>query len=345
MKTLRKTDPLAWIVALMLLAPASGSTAERHDDEHADAASAGAAATRVAGEAAREGEDEGHDEHADEEGGHDEELVTLSPEVLEEFGIELDVASTGWISRHASLPAEVRPNQDRLAHIAPRFPGIVRDVRKAIGDSVRAGTVLAVIESSASLAPYSLKSGIDGVIIAKHITRGEPVSRETQAFLVADLRDVWIDISVYQKDLRLLRIGQPVLVSAGHGLHEAEGVLSYISPVVDEDTRTATARVVLPNPEGRWRPGMFVTARVEVARDQVEIAVPMTAIETIDDRQVIFVAEGEGFEPRGVRLGRAGGSHVEVLSGLSPGETYVKRGGFTLKAELAREELSGGHSH
>ena len=205
--------------------------------------------------------------------------------------------------------------------------------------------MLAVIESSQSLAPYSLRSKIGGVVIAKHVTRGEPVSRETQAFVVADLRDVWIDISVYQKDLRLLSLGQTVTISAGHDFEEAMGELSYISPVVDEETRTATARVVLPNLQGLWRPGMFVTARVEVERAPASVVVPTTAIEMIDGRAVIFVSNGEGFEPRQVVLGRSGGDQVEVLSGLAPGESYVSRGGFTLKAELARDELSGGHGH
>jgi membrane fusion protein, heavy metal efflux system len=202
-----------------------------------------------------------------------------------------------------------------------------------------------VIESSESLAPYSLKSEIDGVVIAKHITRGEPVSRETQAFIVADLSDVWIDISVYQKHLRLLRIGQPVVISAGHDLGQAQGELSYVSPVVDEETRTATARVVLPNPVGLWLPGMFVTARVEIGRDEAAVVVPTTALETIDDRTVIFVANGDGFESRPVALGHSNGNRVEVTSGLDPGEQYVSRGGFTLKAELARDELAGGHGH
>jgi membrane fusion protein, heavy metal efflux system len=337
MQAFLKSGLVAWILTLALLAPAAGRAAADHDEDHTDAPVA-------AGETTPSHSD-GEEEHEEHGGEHGEELVRLSPETLEEFDIALEVAASGSIVRSVALPAEVRPNQDRLAHIAPRFPGIVKEVRKRIGDAVRPKEVLAVIESSESLAPYTLKSDIGGVIIARHVTRGEPVSRETQAFVVANLSDVWVDISVYQNHLRLLRLGQPVLVSAGHDLEKARGEISYISPVVDEETRTATARVVLPNPEGLWRPGMFVTARVEVRRDQVSVVVPATAIELIDDRAVIFVSNGEGFEPRRVELGRSGGNHFEVLSGLVQGERYVSRGGFTLKAELARDELAGGHGH
>jgi cobalt-zinc-cadmium efflux system membrane fusion protein len=287
---------------------------------------------------------EGREQDPVREEAHAAPVVRLDPKTREEFGIEVAVAGPGWIEKTISLPAEVRPNQDRLAHIAPRFPGIAREVRARIGDSVKAGQVLAVIESEA-LAPFSLKTLIDGVVIAKHITRGEPVSRDQAAFVVADLADVWIDISVYQKDLAFVRRGQSVVVSAGHGLEKAQGQISYIAPVVDEETRTATARVVLPNADGVWRPGLFVTARVEVARDDVPLAIPKSALEVLDGRDVVFVEGEEGFEPRPVGIGRRGDQHVEIRAGLTPGDRYVARGGFTVKAELQRGEFTGRHSH
>jgi cobalt-zinc-cadmium efflux system membrane fusion protein len=271
-------------------------------------------------------------------------VVRLEPETLAEFGIELGIAGPGRVERSVVLPAEVRPNQDRLAHIAPRFPGIVRAVRADIGDHVEAGQVLAIVESEA-LSPFPLKTLIDGVVIQKHITRGEPVSREQAAFVVADLRDVWIDISVYQKDLVDIAIGQPVRVSAGHGLQEAEGRIAYLSPVVDEATRTATARVVLANPDGLWRPGLFVTARIRTAETEVPVAVPRTALQELRGEAVIFVETGAGLVAQPVRIGRQGESRVEIVEGLTAGQRYVSHGGFTLKSELARGSFSGGHAH
>ncbi|MFQ5456902.1 MAG: efflux RND transporter periplasmic adaptor subunit [Myxococcota bacterium] len=282
--------------------------------------------------------------HGPEEDAHAERVVRLDPPDLKEFGIEVSTAEPGWIDKRISLPAEVHPNQDHLAHIAPRFPGIAKEVRAKIGDTVKSGQVLAVVESEA-LAPYSLKTLIDGVVIAKHITRGEPVSREQAAFVVADLRDVWVDVSVYQKDLPPVRIGQPVIVSAGHGLKEARGLISYISPVVNEDTRTATARVVLPNPDGFWRPGLFVTARIQVERTEVPLAVPRTALVVLEDRTVVFAEHDDGFEPRPVKLGMKDDLNVEIQEGLAPGDRYVSRGGFTLKSELLRGQFAGGHAH
>jgi cobalt-zinc-cadmium efflux system membrane fusion protein len=316
----------AWAVLLVLSALVSGAACDQEpgDDE-----------ARVAGEAHR---DPGS-EHK-----RSEEAISLSPDLLEEFGIEITTAGPGIIERTASLPAEVRANQNTLAHIAPRFRGIVREVRADIGDVVKSGQVLAIIESE-SLAPYSLKTLIGGVVIAKHITRGEPVSPDAEVFVVADLTEVWIHISVYQKDLPLIRMGQRVEVSAGHGLHEAEGEISYIAPVIDEETRTAAARVVLPNPDGLWRPGLFVTVRIEVDRAEVPVAVPRTALQRIDGETVVFVEQEDGFVPRRIETRRQGEGVVEVVSGLAPDERYVSAGGFALKAELSREESSSGHGH
>ena len=286
-----------------------------------------------------------HEEEHGEEEEHEEGMVQLSPEELTEFSIELAVARPGTITRTVELPGEVQPNEDRLAHIVPRFPGIVTTVRKRTGESVRVGEVLAIIESSESLAPYELKTLTAGTVIEKHITRGEAVTRESQAFVIADLTSVWVNLSVYQKDLPGVHVGQSATISAGHGLPEATGEISYVTPTVDEETRTATARIVLPNTKKRWRPGMFVTGRVVVDRTKVPLAVPVAALQTIADQPVVFVETDAGFQQRSVTTGRADDHHVEIRSGLAPGERYVSQGGFTLKAELSREQFGDGHGH
>ena len=283
--------------------------------------------------------------HEHEEDKHKEGIVQLSPEELAEFGVELASAQSETITRTVELPGEIQPNEDRLAHIVPRFPGIVTAVYKKTGDTVRAGTTLAIVESSESLAPYELKTLTAGTVIEKHITRGEAVTRESQAFVIADLTSVWANLSVYQKDLPEVQVGQFVTISAGHGLPQATGKISYVTPTVDEETRTTTARVVLSNMKKRWRPGMFVTGRVIVERTKVPLAVPVAALQTIADQAVIFVETDEGLQPRAVALGRVDDTHVEIREGLRPDERYVSRGGFTLKAELSREQFGDGHAH
>jgi cobalt-zinc-cadmium efflux system membrane fusion protein len=272
-------------------------------------------------------------------------VVELSDAEQKEFGVELAIASAGLIATTIELPGEILPNQDRVAHIVPRFPGIVKTVSKAIGDQVKKGDTLATVESSESLSTYSVKSLLAGVVIERHVTVGEAVTTQRELFVVADLGEVWVDFQAFQKHLPELASGQRVHISAGHGLPEAEALVSYISPVVAESTRTATVRAVLPNTEGEWRPGLFVTGRVETSSAEVEIAVPTAAIQTLGAIPIVFVKDDDGFEPRPVRLGRMGPHFVEVTDGLHAGESYASRGAFTLKAELQRGELGEGHGH
>jgi cobalt-zinc-cadmium efflux system membrane fusion protein len=289
-------------------------------------------------------------EHGDDHAGHghDEDrtdAVRLTATELEEFGIVVSEAGPATIRRALDLPGEIQADDTRLAHIVPRFSGIVMDVGAQIGDRVSAGQVLAVIESDESLSPYEVKTLIAGTVIDKHITLGEAVSREHAAFVVADLSSVWVDITVYQPHLPHVSAGQRVSISGGHGLPQVSGEISYVAPVVDETTRTAIARAVLPNRDGVWRPGMFITARIAIDQFEVPVAVPKTALQTFAGQDVVFVRTEEGFVPRAVRVGRSDEDQLELVSGLAAGEPYVSQGGFTLKAELGKDALSGGHAH
>ena len=296
-------------------------------------------------------DEHGHeDEGAEHEGGQEhgeehEEAIQLSPEVMAEFGIEVAEAGPGNLATFIALPGEIAVNQDRQAHIVPRFPGIVKEVRKNLGEQVKAGEVLAVLESNESLAPYELLSLLDGTVIEKHITLGEALQDDHPAFVVADLGTVWVNLSVYQKDLQTVREGLNVIVSVGHNVSEGEGQITYISPLVDEHTRTALARVVLPNADGRWRPGMFVTASVAVDEVPVPLVVPRTAIQTVEDKPSVFVQTDEGFEPRHITTGRSNETHFEVIDGLAPGTRIVARGAFTLKAQMSKGAFGDGHNH
>ncbi|HPF24139.1 MAG TPA: efflux RND transporter periplasmic adaptor subunit [Hyphomonas sp.] len=289
-------------------------------------------------------------EHEDEHTGHDhgeehEDVVRLGAAEMQEFGIIVTEAGPAILEQVLELPGEIQANDSALAHIVPRFSGIVTEVRSQVGDLVSAGEVLAVIESDESLSPYEMKTLISGTVIDKHITLGEAVSREHAAFVVADLSSVWVDITVYQRVLTHVSKGQRVTIVGGHDLPLASGVVSYVAPIVDETTRTALARVVLPNGEGIWRPGTFITAQIVVDRIEVPVAVPRTALQMFEGRDVVFVQTEEGFVPRPVVVGRADANRLEIVSGLTPGELYVSQGGFTLKAELGKESFGGDHDH
>ncbi len=282
--------------------------------------------------------------HENEEVEH-EDIVQLSKAEMTEFGVKTAMVASGALHLEIIVPGEIAVNYDRLAHIAPRFPGVVKKVNKHLGDRVRTGDVLAVVESNEGLVPYEIKSLLDGIVIEKHITIGEVRSAEEPAFVIANLDTVWVNLSIYQMHLPYVRVGQQVTVSSGPEFADATGPLSDLSPLVDEHTRTVTARVVLTNHSGNWRPGLFVEGKIVANEEPVSLLVPKSSLQKFEGNDVIFVSTPDGFTPVPVRIGRVDQSSAEILSGLVPGQTYVSKGGFTLKAELEKSSLSGSHGH
>ncbi len=298
------------------------------------------------------------DEHEGQEGRSDhkdEHQLQISQNEIDEFGIELTTAEPGRLKKYLELPGEIVPDPDRLAHMIPRFPGMVKEILIKIGDTVKQGEILAVIENNESLVPYEVKSLIDGVVMDLHLTRGEVTSgvmgnvgvtvQKEQGFIIADLSVVWVNLSVYQKDLSNIHAGNKVVISAGADIPEIQREISYITPFLDEKTRTANARVILPNADGYWKPGMFVTGQVTTDEIDTAVLVPKTAIETLEGKQVVFIEIEDGFEPQPVVIGRSNETHIEIVSGLRQGQRYVSKNGFTLKAELIKNEFESGHSH
>lgn len=280
-------------------------------------------------------------EHAE---GGEAKVVRFTDAQLKEFDIALRAASPGKLRIEVSLPGEIVPHADRLAHVIPRFAGVVREVRKQVGDPVAKGEVLAMIDSNESLTPYEVKSLVEGTVIERHLVLGELIKEGVFAFVIVDLSEIWAELRIYQKDLTAVRKGQRATVTAGHGVAESKSEISYVSPTVDEKTRTGLARIVLPNPDGRWRPGLFVTARVTVDEIDVPLLILKSALQTVDERICVFVQTERGFELRPVTLGRANDTDVEVVSGLAAGQRYVTQGAFTLKAELSKASF-GGEEH
>jgi cobalt-zinc-cadmium efflux system membrane fusion protein len=152
-----------------------------------------------------------HDEHEHGHGdGHEDSGVRLTLEALEKYGVTSATAGPGTIHSFLELNGRVGANQDRVAHIHPRFAGIAKEVFKQSGDTVQKGETLALIESNQSLQRYEVTSLIQGTVLFRHATVGEYVTESEPIFVVADLDTVWIDLFVYPKDYGKVRAGQKV---------------------------------------------------------------------------------------------------------------------------------------
>jgi len=194
-----------------------------------------------------------------------------------------------------------------------------------------------------SLPRYEIRAPITGTVIERDLTIGEAVPADRNIFVIADLSSVWIEASIPAKDVARVRQGQPASVVATDVGLEASGRVAFIGALIGEQNRRATARIVMPNTGGAWRPGTFVTVRLEQSSATVALAVPVEAIQTFRDWQVVFVRYGDWFEARPLTLGRTDGVWVEVLSGLAAGERYAATNSFAVKAEIGK--LGATHDH
>jgi multidrug efflux pump subunit AcrA (membrane-fusion protein) len=262
--------------------------------------------------------------------------VTLSDAKIAAAGIELATASSGVLHDSLLLNGIIQPNQESLVQVTPRFPGIVRDVRRRIGDRVQKGDILAIVESNQSLTPYELKAPLAGTVIDRQTTLGEYVSEQKPAFVIADLSTVWVDFSVYRRDLKRVNIGDQVFIDPADGGPAIEAKITYLSPVGSSDTQSALARAIVLNSEQRLRPGLFVTGRLTLSAKQVAVAIKSSALQTVESRAVVFVRNGEKFEAREVEIGERDPQFVEITVGVLAGDVYAANNSFILKAELAK---------
>ncbi|AOY00233.1 efflux RND transporter periplasmic adaptor subunit [Jeongeupia sp. USM3] len=387
--------------------PSHAASGEEAHGDHAD---------EPAGEGKKEHK-EGNEAHGAEggESEHEEGGVEMKEARLKQAGIVLETAGPAELSNAIPLPGELRFNQDRLTEVTPRLAAVAVSVHRNLGDTVKRGELLAVLESQTlaewrsdylaqqkraqlarttyqreqklwqdkvtaeqdylaarkdladaeialqgsrdrlssigaalptenrALARYELRAPQNGTVVEKHLTAGEAVKEDATLFQIADLSDVWAEFAVYPKNLEQIRLGQQVSVRAGEDGVAATGKVAYIGALVGEKTRTATARVTLPNPDGRLRPGMFVNIEVAEGRVSIPVVVKADAIQSVEGKRVVFVREGERFEPRPVELGRQTGALVEVRSGIKPGERYAAANSFVVKAELGKATAE--HSH
>ena len=281
--------------------------------------------------------------------GHDhgsETEIVVRGEVADEAGIQVDEANGGIISKSTIFPAEIKLNRDMTAAVSPRYASVVRQVFAEIGDEVKKGDVLALLENRETLAVYTVSAPLDGTIISKDLAAGETAGADKVLYEVADLSTVWADISIFPQYQHLVGKGMAVEFVAYDG-HTAQGTVKYISPIVSHETRTFTARCILNGTDEDFTPGAFVRARIYTQEIEVPVRVEPEAVQTVNGETVVFVPDGHGFDPVEVETGLANEHYVEIKRGLNPGDRYVARGAFALKAELITSGMDphAGHNH
>jgi cobalt-zinc-cadmium efflux system membrane fusion protein len=242
---------------------------------------------------------------------------------------------SAW-EKHAIPEQQYIKSRNAAAQTAMRFD-IARQKLMALG--VEQSEIVEIPHaSSATLRLQDVRAPIPGRVVERKVELGTVVGRdnlETELFVVVDLSRVWVELSVSSSDLPSIREGQDVSISTRAGQAGTARII-FVSPLLDKETRTARVVAALDNPDRIWRPGSFVTAAIALEQRLAAVVASAGAIQTVDGRKAVFVRTADGFERRDVVLGQRDGNMVEIVSGLSAGETVAASNTFSLKAELSK---------
>lgn len=269
--------------------------------------------------------------------------VEMSDAIAQRAQIASERAEPRRLLTKTTISGKIVPSEHRIAHIVPRFPGLVREGRKHIGDRVEKGEVLAIIESNQSLQPFEVRSQISGTVINGHLIVGEYVPENQWVYIVADLSEVWADLLVPLRDRSSVSLGQAVSIRSVENSEETAATISYVAPYADDRSQSQLVRAVIANEKQRFLPGMFISGEIVLSEQQVPIAVRKEALQRFRNSTVVFAKFGTTYEIRPVTLGNDDGEWVEIVSGIAAGQEYATQNSFVLKADILK--LSASHDH
>ncbi len=333
----------------------------------------------------------------------DKDAIVLSARQIADAGIEVARSSVGGVGGALEVPALVQGDPQGLQIVSATLGGRLVQLTRNLGQSVRQGDTLAVIESreaaslnaeveasrarlalaqsnlrreqrlfdqrvspeqdliaarttateasialrlaqqqlgatgggAGALNRVAMRSPISGQIIARPAMLGQTVDANAELYRVANLSRVTIVASIAPADAGRVRPGTRVEVTAAG--RRQEGRVTFVSPVLDETTRLVRVIAALANAGGLWRVGEPVSAAILLpATGDRSIAVPSTAVQTVENRTVVFVRTSNGFRVVPVTTGRRDGDQVIITSGLRGDERTATTNSFTLKAELGK---------
>src|SRR5262245_20623773 len=193
----------------------------------------------------------------------------------------------------------------------------------------------AISSAASPTVQIMVYSPIAGVITKRNVAEGQYVKEGDILYTVTDLSTIWVQADVFESDVPAIRNGMDVrITSSALAGRTVRGTISFLQPSVDPQTRTMTARVQVPNPDMRLRPGMFVQVFFDVPLTSDTVAVPREAVLNTGKEQVVYVAKEDGvFEKRTIQAEAVGDEYYSVKGGLRVGEIVVTKGNFLIDSQ------------
>ena len=225
--------------------------------------------------------------------------------------------------------------QSSVPGVQTSGPGLLAAARQRLRFwDISDGQIDGILRSGKVQRTLTLYSPVSGIVVEKNVVEGQSVTPGAQLMTVADLSTVWVTAELRESDAGSVREGSTATVELGAFPGKLiNGRVSYVYPTLQMEARTIKARIALPNPGGRIKPGMYATVRLTTPMSTT-LTIPASAVIQTGDRAYVFVDLGaRKLAPRDVRLGRRGGEYIEVLSGVTAGERVVTSAQFLLDSE------------
>lgn len=218
---------------------------------------------------------------------------------------------------------------------------------QAASDKLRMlGITPSADRSSQARATFPLQSPLAGTVIERKAVMGELAKEDEPLFTIADLSTVWLEADIPEAQLSKVRVGSLARARVAAYPEQAfQGKVNHLGAMLNKETRTVKAIILLDNAKGLLRPQMFASVTIETGGTRKVLAVPESAVTMVQGLPTVFVEESAGFEARPVELGERFNGRVVVKSGIKPDELVVNEGVYALKARLLKGQLGDGHGH
>ncbi len=249
------------------------------------------------------------------------------------------IFSPDLVAAEQELLVSARLSRTIGASSVPGVPGNNTDLLAAAKERLRLWDVSdaqinEVLATGRPTRTVTLTAPASGFVIDKKVVEGQSIQAGAELYTIADLSDVWVEAQLREEDAGRIGIGAPATLQfTSYPGQPFTGRVTYIDPMLGEQSRTVKARVTVPNSDGRIKPGMYATVILS-SSTQAALTVPRSAVVQTGERALAFVDLGNGrLAAQTVRLGRAGGDYVEVLSGLASGQRVVTSAQFLIDSE------------
>jgi cobalt-zinc-cadmium efflux system membrane fusion protein len=256
--------------------------------------------------------------------------VSLTEDQVKALSLKFVQADLRPIAQLLGVNGNVAVLPDAQTQVSLRISGNVQAVYVNLGDSVRAGQELALIESRTVGNPpptVVVPAPADGIVDARNITVGQSVEPNSTLFHLSDRSRMRVIGKVYEEDIGQVHVGQPAFVKLLAYPNELlSGTIGFIGPTLDPETRTVDVWILLDNKQGLLKPNLFAHVNIVLGENKAALTVPNGAILEANGEKFVFVHEGDKYDRVDITIGVADDQYSEVKSGIVPGDEVVTQG-------------------